>query len=70
MAELQSEVSALSDGELRGKLVARLDLPTSVDEEMLEETLLHVEVPEVISRRRFTGAPDMSHEPRPEEREG
>ena len=70
MAELQSEVSALSDEELRATLAARLDLPSSFDEEMLEETLLHVEEPEEISGSRFTGAPDMSHEPRPEEREG
>jgi len=70
MAKLESEVSALSDDELRGTLAARLDLPRSVDEETLEETLLHVEEPEEISGSRFTGAPDMSHEPRPEEREG
>ena len=70
MAGLQSEVSALSDEELRGTLAARLDLPPSVAEETLEETLLHVEEPEEISGSRFTGAPDMSHEPRPEEREG
>ena len=69
MAKLESEVSALSDDELRGTLAARLDLPRSVDEETLEETLLHVEEPEEISGSRFTGAPDMSHEPRPEERE-
>jgi hypothetical protein len=70
VAKLESEVSALSDDELRGTLAARLDLPRSVDEETLEETLFHVEEPEKISGSRFTGAPDMSHEPRPEEREG
>jgi hypothetical protein len=70
MAGLQGEVSALSDDDLRGTLAARLDLPRSVDEETLEESLLHVEEPEEISRHGFTGAPDMSHEPRPEEREG
>jgi hypothetical protein len=69
MAGLQSEVSALSDEELRGTLAARLDLPPTVDEQRLEETLLHVEEPEEISGDRFTGAPDMSHEPRPQERE-
>ena len=68
MAKLESEVSALSDDELRGTLAARLDLPRSVDEETLEETLLHVEEPEEISGDDFTRAPDMSHEPRPEER--
>ena len=70
MAELQSEVSALSDDELRRTLAARLGLLPSVDEEMLDETLLHVDEPEEISGSRFTGAPDMSHEPRPEERDG
>lgn len=70
MAALHGEVGALSDDELRGTLAARLDLSPSVDEETLDETLLHVEEPEEISGDRFTGAPDMSHEPRPEEREG
>jgi hypothetical protein len=70
MATLEQEVRALSDDELRNMLAARLDLPRSVDEETLEETLLHVEEPEVISSEDFTRAPDMSHEPRPEEREG
>jgi hypothetical protein len=70
MAGLKGEISALSDDELRGTLAARLSLPRSVDEEMLDETLLHIEEPEEISRHDFTGAPDMSHEPRPEEREG
>lgn len=70
MATLEEEVGALSDDELRGTLAGRLDLPPSVDEEKLEETLLHVEEPEEISRENFTRAPDMSHEPRPEEREG
>ena len=70
MAGLQSEVSALSDDELRGTLAARLDLPHSIDEQRLDETLLHVEEPEEISENHFTGAPDMSHEPRPDERDG
>ena len=70
MAQLQGEVNALSDDELRGTLVARLDLPPSVDEDTLGQALLHVEEPEEISGSDFTGAPDMSHEPRPEEREG
>jgi hypothetical protein len=47
-----------------------LDLPRSVDEETLEEALLHVEELEEISGDNFTRAPDMSHEPRPEERKG
>jgi hypothetical protein len=70
MAELEQEVRALPDDELRGTLAARLDLPRSVDEETLEETLLHVAEPEQISGDDFTRAPDMSHEPRPEERKG
>ena len=70
MAVLEQEVGALPDDELRDTLAARLDLPSSVDEETLEETLLHVEEPEEISGDDFTRAPDMSHEPRPEERKG
>jgi hypothetical protein len=70
MAGLKNEVSALSDEELHGTLARRLDLPPSVDEGTLGQALLHVEEPEEISGSGFTGAPDMSHEPRPEEREG
>ena len=70
MATLEQEVSALPDDELRNTLAARLELPRSVDEDTLEETLLHVEEPEEISGDDFTRAPDMSHEPRPEERKG
>ncbi len=70
MATLEQEVRALSDDELRNMLAVRLDLPRSVNEETLEETLLHVDEPEEISGDDFTGAPDMSHEPRPEERKG
>jgi hypothetical protein len=47
-----------------------LDLPHSVDEGELERALLHVEERPGGDQERFTGAPDMSHEPRPEEREG
>ena len=68
VAGLEQEVRALPDDELRDMLVARLDLPSSADDETLEETLLHVEEPEEISGDDFTRAPDMSHEPRPEER--
>jgi hypothetical protein len=70
MAGLKQEVHVLSDDELRGTLATRLNLPRSVDEETLEEKLLHVEEPEKISGDDFTRAPDMSHEPRPEERKG
>ena len=70
VAGLEQEVRALPDDELRDTLATRLDLPRSVDDETLEESLLHVEEPEEISRDEFTRAPDMSHEPRPEERKG
>jgi len=70
MAGLQSEVRSLPDEELRRTLTTRLDLPPSVEDEALEQALSHVEEPEEISRNEFTGAPDMSHEPRPAEREG
>jgi hypothetical protein len=70
MVGLEREVHALTDDELRATLATRLDLPRSVDDETLEESLLHVEEPEEISGDEFTRAPDMSHEPRPEERKG
>jgi hypothetical protein len=44
-----------------------------VDAEVLDRALARVEEPETLSERGsggFTGAPDMSHSPRPEEREG
>jgi hypothetical protein len=70
MANLQEEVSALSDPELDETLAGRLDLPPSAGEEALEQALLHVDERSGGDREGFTGAPDMSHEPRPEEREG
>ncbi|HEX2741066.1 MAG TPA: hypothetical protein VHM69_11520 [Rubrobacter sp.] len=71
MAKLEEEVRALPDDELHRTLVGRLDLANPADEESLEQALLHVEEPEELSGPEgFTGAPDMSHEPRPEEREG
>ena len=70
MTMLRNEVGDLSDDELRGTLAARLELPRSIDEEELDQALFHVEEPEEISGRGLTRAPDMSHEPRPEEREG
>jgi hypothetical protein len=70
MADLQEEVSALSDPELDETLAGRLDLPHTVGEDELEQALLHVEERPGGDQERFTGAPDMSHEPRPEEREG
>lgn len=70
MAGLEEEVRNLPDEELDGTLAHRLGLPQPVDEATLDRALLHVAQPEELSRGNFTGAPDMSHEPRPEEREG
>ncbi len=71
MVQLEEEVRALSKEELDRTLAERLDLPYPVDEEVLDRALARVEEPERISQGEpgeFTGAPDMSHEPRPEER--
>jgi hypothetical protein len=68
MARLESEVRALPQAELDGTLVGRLKLPHSVDEQTLEQALSHVEERSRSNQGSFTGAPDMSHEPRPEER--
>ncbi|HZY65444.1 MAG TPA: hypothetical protein VFE21_06170 [Rubrobacteraceae bacterium] len=69
MSKVSEEVSALSEEELDRTLAGRLDLPYPVDEEVLERSLNRVEEPERLSEGH-TGAPDMSHEARPEEREG
>jgi hypothetical protein len=70
-AVIEDEARALSDEELDRTLAGRLDLPYPVDEEVLERALARVEEPEELSEQGgFTGAPDMSHDPRPEEREG
>lgn len=70
-ANIEAEVSALSDEELDRTLAGRLDLPYPVDEDVLDRALSRVEEPEELSEQGgFTGAPDMSHDPRPEEREG
>jgi hypothetical protein len=69
----EEEVRALPDEELDRILAERLDLPYPVDEEVLERALARIEEPERPSLEGpggFTGAPDMSHEPRPEERGG
>ena len=70
MADLHKEVSALSDPDLDETLAGRLDLPHSAGEEALERALSHVDERSRGDQESFTGAPDMSHEPRPEEREG
>lgn len=73
MAGLGEDVHALPDEELDRTLAERLDLPLPTDQETLDDALLHVEEPDILSgdgAGGFSGAPDMSHEPRPEEREG
>ena len=70
-ATIEAEAHALSDEDLDRTLAGRLDLPYPVDEEVLDRALARVEEPEELSEQGgFTGAPDMSHDPRPEEREG
>jgi hypothetical protein len=69
MARLSGEVRALPDEELDRMLASRLDLPYPVDAEVLDRALQRVEEPTHLSETGgFTGAPDMSHGPRPEER--
>jgi len=68
-ARMRREISNLPDDELDKTLATRLDLPRPVDAEVLDRALSRVEEPERLSDEGgFTGAPDMSHEPRPEER--
>ncbi len=72
MVRIEEETQALPDEELDRTLAGRLDLPYPVDDAVMDRALAHVEEPEVLSERGsggFTGAPDMSHSPRPEERE-
>jgi hypothetical protein len=70
-AVIEDEAHALSDEELDRTLAGRLDLPYPIDEEVLDRALARVDEPEELSEQGgFTGAPDMSHDPRPEEREG
>jgi hypothetical protein len=71
MVQMEQEVRAIADENLNSTLASRLDLPYPVDEEVLDRALARVQEPERISQGEtgeFTGAPDMSHEPRPEER--
>jgi hypothetical protein len=69
MARMSGEVRALPDEDLDRMLASRLDLPYPVDTEVLDRALQRVEEPAHLSETGgFTGAPDMSHEPRPEER--
>ncbi len=71
--KMNEEVRGLSEEELDRMLASRLDLPDPADEEALDRALAGVQEPERLSKdgpEGFTGAPDMSHEARPEEREG
>jgi hypothetical protein len=73
MVKMEEEVRSLPGEELDRTLVQRLDLPYPVDAEVLDRALARVAEPEHPSKSGpggFTGAPDMSHEPRPEERQG
>ena len=73
MVKMVEEVRSLPSEELDLTLAERLDLPYPVDAEVLDRALARVEEPERLSEGRedgFTGAPDMSHEPRPDERRG
>jgi hypothetical protein len=70
-ASIEEEVRALPDEELDRTLAGRLDLPYPVEEGVLDRALARVEEREELSEGGgFTGAPDMSHDPRPEERQG
>jgi hypothetical protein len=71
--KIEEEVRALPDEELDRTLAGRLALPYPVEDDVLDRALARVEEPEELSERGaggFTGAPDMSHDPRPEERQG
>jgi hypothetical protein len=73
MTQVEEGVCSLPDKELDRTLALRLDLPHPVDEEVMDQVLARVEEPERLTQKGlggFTGAPDMSHEPRPGEREG
>ncbi len=73
MQQMNREVQALPEEELNETLATRVGLAHPVDEAALEAALQRVEEPERASQEGpdgFTGAPDMSHEARPEEREG
>lgn len=73
MQRMNREVQALPEEELNETLATRVGLAHPVDEAALEAALQRVEEPERASQEGpdgFTGAPDMSHEARPEEREG
>jgi hypothetical protein len=57
MANLQEEVSALTDPDLDETLAGRLDLPHSAGEEALEQALSRVDERSGGDQQSFTGAP-------------
>ncbi|CAN5890717.1 hypothetical protein BH23ACT11_BH23ACT11_29290 [soil metagenome] len=67
MVKMIQEVAALSEAELDRTLASRMDLRYPVDADVLKRALDLVDEPERLSQG-YTGAPDMSHEGRPEER--
>jgi hypothetical protein len=71
MGRMEGEVRALDEEELDRTLAVRLDLPFPADAEVMDRALARVQEPERSSDLRggFTGAADLSHEARPEERE-
>ncbi len=72
MVRMEKEVRALDEEDLDRTLAGRLDLPFPVDAEVLHRALARVAEPErssEIDRGGFTGAADLSHDARPEERE-
>src|SRR5919199_820537 len=71
MTQMEEEVRSLPDEELDRTLALRLDLPHPVNEEVMDQFLARVEEPERLTQEGlggFTGAPDMSHEPRTQDR--
>ena len=73
LVQLEEEVRSTPEEDLDRTLSGRLNLPYPVDPEALDRALQQVEQPERVSGEGaggFTRAPDMSHEARPEEREG
>ncbi len=71
MVEMEEEVHSLPDEELDRTLASRLGLSYPVDAEAMDRALARVEEPERLTEKGsggFTGAPDMSHHPRPGER--
>ena len=72
MVRMEEEVRALDEDKLDRTLAVRLDLPFPLDAEVLHRALARVQEPErssEIGRGSFTGAANLSHEARPEERE-